>query len=109
MKEFTMIWLDSWMSGSHRHTNAKKNFVLAPDVKTVMESKYGSSIQYLFEGYQCTIGEEVNPDEVIIMPEPIQLALCEQGHLILKPDVTYIFKAVAGCKKCEEYLEDYKS
>jgi hypothetical protein len=34
--------------------------------------------------------------------EIIELALCEQTHLILKPNVLYRFVVMEGCYQCEE-------
>ena len=32
--------------------------------------------------------------------EPMEMGLCEQDHVILKPDHPYIFKVMPGCDNC---------
>lgn len=34
----------------------------------------------------------------------IELALCEQGHIVLKPNQLYILHVHKGCKACENLL-----
>lgn len=36
------------------------------------------------------------------MDETIELALCEQNHLVLKPDQKYIFKVMLNCEECNK-------
>ena len=40
--------------------------------------------------------------------EMIELALCEQKHLVLKPDVPYVFRVHVGCAECERLAEESK-
>lgn len=39
--------------------------------------------------------------------EVMILALCESEALVLRPFVTYQFHPIAGCKRCEEMLEEH--
>lgn len=40
--------------------------------------------------------------------EMIELALCEQKHLVLKPDTAYVFRVIVGCVECERLAEESK-
>jgi hypothetical protein len=60
MKEYTIIWVDSWMSGSHRYTMTKKTFIRSNSIKDIMESYFGDSIVYLFHGFVFTHGETLD-------------------------------------------------
>ena len=64
MKEYTIIWIDSWVSGSHRQSITKKKFIKANSVEDVMNSGYGDSIIYFFEGFIPTLGEEITEDKI---------------------------------------------
>lgn len=33
--------------------------------------------------------------------EVIEMGLCEQDAVILKPNQTYVFRVISGCKACE--------
>lgn len=63
MKEFTVIWVDSWMSGSHRQYLTKKTWVCAKDAETAI-SIFDGAVIYVFEGYQLTIGEELDESKI---------------------------------------------
>lgn len=67
MKEFTIIWVDSWMSGSHMHQLIRKTFIKANSVEDVMKSDYGDSSQYIFEGFIPTIGEVIEENLIVII------------------------------------------
>ena len=32
--------------------------------------------------------------------EPVELALCEQRHVTLRPDTPYVLRVVPGCEEC---------
>ena len=64
MKEYTIIWVDSWMSGSHRQSHTKKKFIRANSVEDVMNSDYGDAIIYFFEGFIPTLGETITEDSI---------------------------------------------
>jgi len=36
-------------------------------------------------------------------PEPVEMYICEINHLILKPDVHYVFRFDPECKSCRRY------
>jgi hypothetical protein len=57
MKEYTIIWVDSWMSGSHRHSMTKKKFIRASSIEDIMKSQYGEATVYLFHAFILTHGE----------------------------------------------------
>lgn len=38
--------------------------------------------------------------------EPVELALCEQKRLVLKPDVLYVFRVQPGCVECERIARE---
>ncbi len=67
MKDYTIIWLDSWMSGSHRHTLTQKTFVRCQDLINIMESSYKDTAIYIFEGHIPTIGEQVSEEDIEII------------------------------------------
>ena len=60
MKEYTIIWIDSWMSGSHRHSMTKKTFIRANSVENIMKSPFGEAVVYLFDGFVFTYGETLD-------------------------------------------------
>jgi hypothetical protein len=60
MKEYTIIWVDDWMTGSHRHSMTKKTFVRSNSIEDIMISKYGDRILYLFDGFIFTHGETLD-------------------------------------------------
>lgn len=64
MKDYTIIWVNSWMSGSHRHSITMKTFIRANSVEDVMKSDYGDAIVYFFEGFIPTLGEEITEDSI---------------------------------------------
>lgn len=41
--------------------------------------------------------------------KPMELMLCEQRHIILKPDQPYIFRVDPTCKQCLELEKEGKS
>lgn len=41
------------------------------------------------------------------MEEPLEMALCEQNHVILRPDVVYIFRVIPGCAECARLAAHY--
>ena len=57
MKKFTIMYLDSWMSGSRHHSLTKMVRPEAESPKDIMESEYGDKIIYLFEGHPLMVGE----------------------------------------------------
>jgi hypothetical protein len=64
MKEYTIIWVDDWMTGSHRHSirhsMTKKTFVRSNSIEDIMISNYGDRILYLFDGFIFTHGETLD-------------------------------------------------
>lgn len=41
-------------------------------------------------------------DPQFVTPSPVvELAMCEQEHLVLKPDQLYVFRVMPGCARCE--------
>lgn len=46
--------------------------------------------------------------ETIQEEDILELALCEQNHLILRPNRLYRFVAIEGCANCEELAAVYK-
>jgi hypothetical protein len=42
------------------------------------------------------------------METPIEMALCEQEFLILRPDTLYIFRVIPNCERCKALAEAYK-
>jgi hypothetical protein len=65
MKQFTVIWEERWMSGSHHFCMTKKTWIECNNIQEIMESAYGPRARYIFEGFQCTIGETVDLSEVV--------------------------------------------
>jgi len=65
MKNYTIIWEDRWMSGSHMHCLTKKTFVRCSDPSRILNSTYGKSTIYIFEGHITTIGEEVSEKNIV--------------------------------------------
>ena len=65
MKEYTLIWEDNWMSGSHMNHIIHKTFIRTEDVKHIVESQYGERALYIFRGFVTTLGEEVDEEDVI--------------------------------------------
>jgi hypothetical protein len=63
--KFTAIWIDSWMSGSHRHSVTKKTFFECDNVVHLMDSEYGPKIVYLFEGHIPTLGETIRDEDFV--------------------------------------------
>jgi hypothetical protein len=59
MKKFTIIYVDSWQSGSHQHSLTRMQRVLAPDIHAVMRSAYGDKSQFIFDGFPILNGEDV--------------------------------------------------
>lgn len=39
--------------------------------------------------------------------EPVVMALCEQNHIMLRPNVLYRFEPVEGCERCAEIVATY--
>jgi len=64
MKNYTIIWIDSWMTGSNHFSITRKKFIRAESPKNIMESPYGDAVQYIFEGFIPTLGEEILEEEV---------------------------------------------
>ena len=58
MKNYTLIYVDSWMSGSHMVRCEKVVRVSAATIEDVMNSKYGEMISFIFEGHPKMEGEE---------------------------------------------------
>lgn len=56
MKEFTVIYLKTWQTGSHHHSITKCARVVAESVEKVMEV-YGDTAVYLFDGHPKMVGE----------------------------------------------------
>ncbi len=44
-----------------------------------------------------------------IKQDVIELAMCEQEHLILRPNRLYMFVVHKGCKRCEELAKVYET
>jgi len=65
MKQYTVIWEDRWISGSHHHCLTKKTWIECSNIEEIVESFYGDVAVYIFEGFQCTIGEEFDPSRVV--------------------------------------------
>ena len=65
MKNYTIIWEHRWMSGSHMHWLTKKTFVRCLDPSYILNSNYGPSSIYIFEGHITTLGEEVSEENII--------------------------------------------
>ena len=38
--------------------------------------------------------------------EPVELALCEQRHVTLRPDTPYILRVQPGCEECERIARE---
>lgn len=66
--KYTLIWVDSWMQGSHRLQITRKTWVVADSVEAVMQ-EYGDYLIYLFEGHLLQLGEEMRPEEVVIIKD----------------------------------------
>lgn len=66
-KPFTIIWEDRWRTGSHWNCLIKKTWVIATDIHSVM-SEYGEYARFIFEGFQCTIGEHLNEETIEELP-----------------------------------------
>ena len=56
MKQFTVIWLDSWQSGSQKHQQTKMSRVEAETIQDVMK-EYGDYAVYIFQGHPLMEGE----------------------------------------------------
>lgn len=73
MKEFTIIWEDRWQTGSHWHCLAKKTFVRAVNIDSVMKSDLGTVARFIFDGFVLTLGEvfsEENVETLLDTPTP---------------------------------------
>lgn len=49
------------------------------------------------------------PASYQINKEPVELALCEQDKIILRPDVLYILRVMEGCEDCETLAKAYEN
>jgi len=47
-------------------------------------------------------------DTNVTLGEVQEMALCEQGRVILRPNITYVFRVIEGCPKCAALAEVYK-
>ena len=65
MNNYTIIWEDRWMSGSHMHCLTKKTFVRCINLSYIMNSKYGPASIFIFEGHITTLGEQVSEEDII--------------------------------------------
>lgn len=65
MKDYTVIWVDSWMRGSHRHSLTKKSFVRTDSVEKVF--KEFCDVPFIFEGFVPTLGEEIKEEDVLVL------------------------------------------
>jgi hypothetical protein len=65
MKQYTVIWEDRWVSGSHHHCATKKTWIECNNIEEIMLSSYGECARYIFEGFQCSIGETVDHKLVV--------------------------------------------
>lgn len=65
MKDYTVIWVDSWMSGSHRHSLTKKTFVRTNSIEKVFKEFY--DVPFIFEGFVPTLGEEIKEEDVLVL------------------------------------------
>lgn len=61
---YTIIWVDSWTSGSRNFSKVNKMFVCAESVEKIMKSDYGDRLQYIFEGHVPTLGEEILEENI---------------------------------------------
>ncbi len=64
MNYYTAIWEKRWQSGSHHHCLTKKTIFKAESPHQIMNSEYGDSIVYLFEGVVLTLGETFKEEDV---------------------------------------------
>lgn len=69
MKIYTVIWEDRWKSaGNQWNCMTKKTFITCTSIRNFMESDFGKKAIYIFEGYVCTLGEELNPNNIVAFP-----------------------------------------
>lgn len=38
--------------------------------------------------------------------EPVELTLCEQRHVTLRPDTPYVLRVMPGCEECERIARE---
>lgn len=54
--KYTVIWNETWMSGSSLHTLTKMTRFVDTPIKKIMKSNYGERAVYIFEGHPYLVG-----------------------------------------------------
>lgn len=57
MKKYTIIWVDSWLQGSHRVSLTKLQRVTASTIANLANSSYGQSAAFIINGWPTLEGE----------------------------------------------------
>ena len=79
MEKFTLIWVDSWQAGSHRHSLTKFLRVLKPSTEPFLDcaDRYGIDLNacvFIFHGWSMIEGEK---ESDIIESKPVSETIGE--------------------------------
>ena len=63
MKKYTIIFSESWMTGSHRNSVTRFDRVETDDLRRLLKKEYVGNAWFVFEGWPRLEGEDTVPVE----------------------------------------------